>query len=162
MRTVEIQDVLLQTYSKSRPLAITNYTFTTGYEADVVMVTPAGTVYEYEVKTSRSDFKKDFTKKGKHISLGKKTHEISPRMVGHTYPKAPTFFYYACVPGLIKKTEIPPYAGLVYVEKDSVKVIKPAPKLHNHKLPEKFQLNIGRVLSLRSIYGSSYLRYKHK
>ena len=162
MRTVEIQDVLLKEYYKSRPLCITNYSFTTGYEGDVVMVTPSGTVYEYEVKTSRADFKKDFTKVGKHMSLKKDKHVLTPRMVGHTYPKAPNYFFYACIPGLIKKEEIPSYAGLVYVHADSVEVIKQAPKLHSYKLPEKFKMNIARTLSIRTIFGSSYLRYKHK
>ena len=75
--------------------------------------------------------------------------------------KKPNYFYYAVPEGLIDKTEVPEYAGLVYVLPagetrtrdgglcDGFYVVKKAPKLHNGKytdeelnLAEKFYYNM--------------------
>ena len=75
--------------------------------------------------------------------------------------KKPNFFYYAVPEGLIDETEVPEYAGLIYVlpegEKktrggewcDGFYIVKKAPKLHNEKysdeelnLAEKFYYNM--------------------
>ena len=87
MNSKDIQDVLMiDNYSK--PLQITNYSGI-GFEADVLMITKAKLVYEYEIKTSRADFKKDFTKISKHkIYSDKKPHLVKQR----NYPKNQIIF----------------------------------------------------------------------
>ena len=157
MTSKELQDVLMvEMYSK--PIQITNYSGL-GFEADVLMVTRAGMVYEYEIKTSRTDFKKDFSKVAKHrIYSDKRLHLVKIR----NYPKKPNHFYYVCEEGLIKPSEIPKYAGLIYITKlGKVKVIKKAPKLHNYKFPDNMVWNIASTLTSRIKFGCSYIRHKH-
>lgn len=157
MNSKQIQD-LLMIFMDTKPIQITNYSGI-GYEADVLMVTKARMVYEYEIKTSRADFKKDFSKISKH----KIYSSDRPYMVKHrNYPKKPNHFYYVCTEGLIKPSEIPSYAGLIYISPEGfVRYIKKAPKLHNHKLPEGMIWNICSTLTARIKHGCSYIRFKH-
>ena len=157
MNSKDIQDVLMiDNYSK--PLQITNYSGI-GFEADVLMITKAKLVYEYEIKTSRADFKKDFTKISKHkIYSDKKPHLVKQR----NYPKKPNYFYYVCVEGLIKVSEIPPYAGLIYITKEGYsKEIKKAPRLHSYKFPDSMVWQIATTLTARIKFGCSYIKHKH-
>lgn len=57
-------------------------------------------------------------------------------------PLIPNRFYYACPKGLIDKKDIPEYAGLIYVDRYSFKIIKKAPLIHK----EKIKQNINRIL----------------
>lgn len=159
MKTTEIQDALLTEYHSLRPLALTNYSGVTGYEADVIMISNSGFSYEYEIKTSRADFKKDFSKISKHKHLQNPT--IKPGKYSRNYPYAPNYFYYVCVEGLIKPSEVPKYAGLIYIVNNIPKVIVKGKRLHTHKVPDKILKAVARVLSIRTVFGSSFLRYKH-
>ena len=158
MTSNQIQDILM-IENASKPVQITNYS-SVGFEADVLMITKSGMAYEYEVKTSRADFKKDFSKLSNHkIYSDKRPHLIKKR----NYPKKPNYFYFACMEGLIKKTEIPVYAGLVYIMPDNtLKVIKKAPRLHAYKFPPGMIWNIASTLTNRIKYGCSYIRHKHQ
>ena len=158
MKGVEIQESILKEYCLGKPLAITNYSGTTGFEADVLMVAKSGFAYEYEVKTSRSDFKKDFSKVAKHKHL---QNPKVPLRGKRGYPLAPNYFYYVCVDGLIRKDEIPKYAGLIHIVAGIPVIMVRAPRLHSHKLTEHLKQRIGTTLSFRSIFGSSYLRHAH-
>lgn len=157
MNSKEIQDVLML-YMDSKPIQITNYSGL-GHEADVLMVTKARMVYEYEVKTSRADFKKDFSKVQKHkIYSSDRPYLVRAR----GYPMKPNHFYYVCAEGLIKPSEIPKYAGLIYITTEGfVHYIKKAPKLHSYKLPEGMIWNICSTLTARIKHGCSYIRHKH-
>ena len=157
MNSKEIQD-LLMIFMDSKPIQITNYSGL-GHEADVLMVTKARMVYEYEIKTSRADFKKDFSKVRKHqIYSSDRPYLLKYR----NYPLKPNHFYYVCVEGLIKPTEIPKYAGLIYITTEGfVHYIKKAPKLHSYKLPEEMIWNICSTLTARIKHGCSYIRHKH-
>lgn len=44
--------------------------------------------------------------------------------------RLPGKFFFACPDGLIKLSEVPDYAGLIYVKGSSARVVKPAPFLH--------------------------------
>lgn len=156
MRGVEIQDSILREYLTGKPLAITNYTGITGFEGDVMMVAKSGFVTEYEVKTSRADFKKDFSKIAKHKHLLKPSLKLRRK-----YPLTPNYFYYVCIDGLIAKSEIPAYAGLIHIVDGEPKIIVRAKRLHSMKLTPELKDRLGRTLSLRTVYGSSYLRHKH-
>ena len=147
---------MIESYTK--PIQITNYSGI-GYEADVLMITKAGLAYEYEVKTSRADFKKDFSKSAKHeVYSDTRPHLIRRR----NYPLKPNYFYYVCEENLIKLTEIPKYAGLIYITKDKkLKVIKKAPKLHTYKVPDPMIWNICSTLTARIKFGCSYIKHKH-
>ena len=145
------------------------------WESDKLIQTRSGLFYEFEIKVSRSDFKNDFKhKEDKHVILEGK-EEFLPsygkildenKHIWEKYyrvadKKKPNYFYYAVPEGLIDKTEVPEYAGLVYVLPagetrtrdgglcDGFYVVKKAPKLHNGKytdeelnLAEKFYYNM--------------------
>ena len=64
--------------------------------------------------------------------------------------KLPNYFFYAVPEGMIDEDEVPPYAGLVYVNQyGSITTVKKAPQLHDEKysdvqlnLSEKFYYNM--------------------
>jgi hypothetical protein len=113
------------------------------FECDFMSITKAGFLTEFEIKQSKSDFKRDFTDKlVKHEWLkGKRTGELlvestlttqstykdiivdtpTPNFIGlrknikmDEY-QGPNYFYYVCPENLIEVESIPDYAGLFYV-----------------------------------------------
>ena len=99
------------------------------WEMDVMVIKGTGYVYEYEVKVSHSDFKADFKKKHygrfKHDKL-KAGKEPCNR------------FFFVCPDGMIKESECPVYAGLIYYDQDlrKFKTVKNAPILHRNKFKD--------------------------
>ena len=74
-----------------------------GYEeSDLISVTKAGYIYEYEIKISRADFKADF-KKGRHERLKNDLTQWR------------TCFWFVTPVGLVRPDEIPDYAGHIEV-----------------------------------------------
>ena len=131
------------------------------WEADVLRIRRSGMVYEYEVKTSRADYFNDFKKefggrwtplRNKHKELADGTRECNR-------------FFFVVPENLIKKDEVPPYAGLVYYKE--YKDYKG--EMHGHFNPisqgklirKKFPIDyetIARKLSFRE----HILRMKHR
>ncbi|MEE9408203.1 MAG: hypothetical protein V3V28_09025 [Polaribacter sp.] len=74
-------------------------------------------------------------------------------------PKVPNKFYYAVPEGLISKEEVPIYAGLLYINENSIKEIKKAPFIHKEKLDlTKVLLDKFHYLSLRQKNEISFLK----
>lgn len=128
------------------------------WESDIVSVTKAGYVYEYEIKLTKADFKKDFEKKEKHEILKNGCRDLSEwekRIIENPYYRQekskfkltfdkklicsrPNYFFYACPDGLIKPEEVPEYSGLVYLnDRCGNSIIKKTPLLHKDKITEK-------------------------
>ena len=140
-----IQKVL--SHFLTAPLYDVDNLYVFSWESDKLLKTRAGYFYEFEIKISRADYKNDFkNKRYKHNILGSCFSD------GH---KKPNYFYYAVPEGLIDVSEVPEYAGLVYILDDSVlsfshiRIIKKAPLLHKEKyddgqlgLGEKFYYNM--------------------
>ena len=102
------------------------------WESDFVYITKSDIVFEFEIKTSKADFKNDFkNKQNKHLLLEDKN--IEPK-------KKPNYFYYVVPENLISVEDIPEYAGLVYVINyyPFLEFVKKAPKLHNNKCDADF------------------------
>ena len=148
------------------------------WESDKLIWTKSGYIYEFEIKISRSDFKNDFKhKKEKHIVLAStidrdKAKEIqmslfeqkeqenrhwSREMLERRYgdidamakgKRMPNYFYYAVPTGMLEPNEVPPYAGLIYIDseyryvKQSYRIVKEAPQLHKTKYTDA-ELNLG-------------------
>lgn len=119
------------------------YVFT--WESDKLIWTRTGYIYEFEVKTSRQDFKNDLRNKPeKHARLNEefsgekpdgdeldRLREYYNRHHKHTTTReetlglydregqrqghTPNYFYYATPENLVKEEEIPAYAGLIYI-----------------------------------------------
>lgn len=84
------------------------------WESDYWSMTAEGVTREYEIKISRSDYFKD-AQKEKH----QRTEDGA------------NFFYYVCPKDLIKKEEVDPKYGLIYVsEWGSCSIVKRPLKLH--------------------------------
>ena len=148
------------------------------WESDKLIWTKSGYIYEFEIKISRSDFKNDFKhKKEKHIVLAStidrdKAKEIqmslfeqkeqenrhwSREILESRYgdidamvkgKRMPNYFYYAVPTGMLEPDEVPPYAGLIYIDseyryvKQSYRIVKEAPQLHKTKYTDA-ELNLG-------------------
>lgn len=146
-----IQAVLLR-YTldeKHHVLAVPNSTVLFNWEADLVSVTKAGLVHEYEVKLSLADYRRDFGKKWKHASLQDQMW------------RSPNYFWYV-TSGF--EIEPPEYAGwLEIVDTRSGRGLivhnhKEAPRLHSKKVTEKQTETIGHLLAyrLKNLYHSVY------
>ncbi len=86
-------------------------------ESDFVTVTRAGYLHEYEIKLTRSDYKRDRKKlRHKHLS-----GEMDLRWTGK-----PAQFWFVTPPELIDLDELPEYAGLIEIA-DYVRVIRQGP-----------------------------------
>lgn len=124
-------------------------TYLGSWEADIFEVTKSGYLYEYEVKISRADFKKDAEKERRYFS-GEKISKFNQLREG----KRVNHFYYLVPDGLISVDEVPEFAGLIYVDTKYAnpyfKTIKQAPKLSADKITEK------RFMKL---YESCYYRF---
>lgn len=96
-------------------------------ESDFFCVSTSGYVVEVEIKISKSDFKNDFKKT---LSSGVNKHQNLKSSA--TYK--PNKFYFAVPEGLIKKEDVPDYAGLIYVKSSATSyVVKEAKFLHKTK-----------------------------
>lgn len=128
-----------------------------GYEEmDVMTVTKAGLITEFEVKASRSDFFNDFKSKPvKHRALaGGGSNE---GYIGYLAARVPNYFYFAVPAGLVNTNEVPQYAGLIYFTKFQLRdnpgqeyieyeIVKKAPKLHADKIDETTIRRIAKTL----------------
>lgn len=87
-------------------------------------------ITEYEIKVSRSDFRADFKKVKKH-ELIKDGFELKCN-----FKSIPNYFYYATPPGLIDRSEIPKYAGLIELGIGN-RIVKKAPKIHDFEITDE-------------------------
>jgi hypothetical protein len=99
------------------------------WESDLLFKNQQGSIYEIEIKTSLSDYLKDFeNKKKKHKELSVNRNNV------------PAYFYFLVPTEIVDKIEVPEYCGLyAYTEYQcrergiviDTYIIKEAPKLTN-------------------------------
>lgn len=158
MNESTMQAVLLRWVmeQKNHEIAIPNLTMMYRWEADVISVTKAHLVHEFEIKVSRSDFLAD-KKKFKHEFLSQHI----------TW--SPNYFWYATWDIEIAEGELPAYAGWLTISSSSrarfgfeVRTKKPAPLLHSEKMRDKDRSRVSRWLSykLKNMYQQVYLTNK--
>ena len=175
MKTNEIADIVIKSLlRRGFPIFLTSYEGQGIWEADVFGVNRNGYTYEYEIKRSRADFKAEFrNKKAKHERFAARR---STRMydewkngkrTGDKYELIimPNRYFFICPDGLIKPEEVPEYAGLIYADHryyDSMVEVKKAPLLHRNKANSRVYERVATILSMRTIFGSSYMTYLKK
>lgn len=120
-------------FSKYYPIAPNVYIY--NWESDLLAINKeTGYITEYEIKISRADFKADFKKNKKHEMLEKSFKSKNEKDL-------PNHFYYVTSPGLLDKSEIPSYAGLIEIG-SSVRFLKRAPILHKNKIDNGFEIQL--------------------
>lgn len=143
MKESDVQNALYTELFTSCHIIIPNFHPRFWYECDIYAVTKAGYAREYEVKLSRADFKND--KKNKT----RKHSRLKERDAG-----GPTQFYYVVPELMIKKTEIPKYAGLYYIHECGnggviLMKVKEAPRLSRKKVNRSQLMKICRAFYFR-------------
>jgi hypothetical protein len=134
----DIQIALFHYCHAKRHVYMTPNVYLYDWESDFISLTKAGTVWEYEIKTSRQDFKKDAGKVGRHQGLetGSRDPDEDERRSlssggyywdwirkkmdasGRIAVRRPNYFFYVVPEGLISIDEVPKYAGLIYVKQE--------------------------------------------
>lgn len=119
------------------------------YESDLLIFKENGSVFEIEIKVSRSDFFADFKKGLKHNCLKEGgfitenvrfardvNKKLNKYLKGDFVPTPiPNRFYFAVPDDLIKVDELPDYCGLFYVSQNGfVRKIKESKILTKEKI----------------------------
>lgn len=110
------------------------------WECDYWAMTEAGETREFEIKISRSDYFAD-QKKDKHKSL-----------------EGANFFYYVCPHGLIKKEEVDPKYGLMYISPQGrISIEKKPRRLNNNKFENWKMLANKFYWKFRALWRQKYI-----
>lgn len=127
--------------SKRHPVTIDNCGACTIGKADLLSVTKARFVHEFEVKCTASDFRREFeTKDTKHRRL---------RTADNRLMALPNYFWFATPDGLLAPGDIPDYAGLITVARGRCTVQIEAPRIHSSNLTDRDRRYIERGLTHR-------------
>lgn len=155
-----VQDVLTDKFclDKKHELVVPNIT-TIGefWEADLMSMTKSLFLHEFEIKTTRSDWLKEYRiitegrddgcKLRRAVSLHK---QFNSNVDQRTCPN----YFWVCAPsGVVHDDELPSYAGMIEIynfrKKDRIKVIKSAPRLHTGKCSDKMIASMYRSLNFK-------------
>jgi hypothetical protein len=135
-----------------------NFQTSTLPECDLISVNPQGLLCEWEIKISRSDFQADFRKERKHRCLALGQGRVARRRGSALEYQFLTcsYFSYACPAGLLRESDLPPYAGLVWVHPDGrIAVVRPAPTRHLYPADADILRRINHNLTQKFLYGCS-------
>ena len=137
-------------YEKSHSPISTRFTGMGLSECDVISVSKSDYIYEYEIKISRSDFKKDFIKeKHNHILNEKFTYARK----GEQLFRVCNYFNYVVPRDLISLDEVPEYAGLIYINEDfTFEIVKKPKLLHKTKATPEFIRQLAHNLSCKLVF----------
>ena len=140
-------------YLKGHSPISTHFTGLGLQECDVITISKSDFIYEYEIKISRADFKKDFNKtKHSLITEGKFIKELKNEILY----LVPNYFYFVVPENLISIDEIPIYAGLIYITKtQEFNIIKKAPIIHKIKASNDFIRTLAHQLTCKLVFKPS-------
>lgn len=139
MKDINLVELFLPGFVCSKPSDIIVHNFyLNSFEADMLRITDSGALYEFEIKMSRSDFFNDFKKKryGKHKHEELKEGNLTPN-----------YFCFVCPKGMIKKEEVPDYAGLIEFER----------RINNHNV---LYLNFYHVKKAKRLHKRKFEDYR--
>ncbi len=137
-------------YEKSHSPITTRFTGMGLQECDVISVSKSDYIYEYEIKISRADFKKDFIKEKHTHIINEKYTKVSK---GELVYLLPNYFNYITPRDLVTVDEVPEYAGLIYINEDfTFEVIKKPRLLHKTTANQEFIRKLAHNLSCKLIF----------
>ena len=152
MDTKEIQKLICIQEVLKFNIPCENVSFFFHGEADVLSLNRNKYISEFEVKISKSDFKAEKKKVTKWMFFEMRTET-----------HIPNYFWYVCNEGLIQISEIPIYAGLMYVVNGELEIIKKPLLLHKKKADtERIMTKFCKVMSERIHLGNCRLTYENK
>ena len=155
MTELDIQNCLYREFVKRGHRLIVPNSCVCGWEADLISVTKAGFIHECEIKITASDFRADGKKKKfddiTAYASGQRKHRQQCLRFETTIAQPANFFWYAVPTGLVTVTDLPGFAGLIYVEDlcRRVEIVKKAPRLHRDKIAERHIEQLTRNLMIR-------------
>ena len=142
--------LVMYLYEKSHSPITTRFTGMGLQECDVISVSKSDYIYEYEIKISRQDFKKDFIKEKHSHILNEKFTYIRK---GDQLFRVCNYFNYVGPKDLVSIDEVPTYAGLIYINDDfSFEVVKKPILLHKTKATTGFIRQLAHNLSCKLIF----------
>lgn len=109
-------------------------------ESDLISVTQAGRVHEFEIKTSEADFNREFRDK-------ERKHEILEEGRNPEGKCPPNYFWF--VTPTTADVEIPEYAGHLTVCVSGCEVQKKAPTLHSGNITDRAREYLERGITVR-------------
>ena len=116
-------------------------------ESDLLSVTPAGLVHEFEIKLSKQDFLRDFEdKKYKHRIL----EQGGRKVFGEDELRSkdlPNYFWFATSSRL--DVDIPEYAGHAQFSCSGCEIKKDAPRLHSENITDRARKYLERGITVR-------------
>ena len=121
-----------QCVQRSHKIAVPNVMRGFG-ESDLVTVTRADYLHEFEIKLSRSDFRADF--RNKHHKHRLYSGELEAQAYQQRW--IPNHFWFVAPKGMLQADEIPEYAGLIEIDDRLVVSDRiDAPRLHKRKVDD--------------------------
>jgi len=145
-------------YLKGHSPISTRITISEMQECDVISISKANYIYEYEVKISRSDFKADFNKEKHKLMLERRCVKDrlikeNNQMVKDTLYLTPNYFNFVVPTGLVSVEDVPEYAGLIYCDENlNFEVIKKAPLIHKTKASYNFIRQLSHNLTCKLVF----------
>lgn len=110
MNSNEIQQGLICfARANTSDIVVPNY-YIGRYECDLLKITKVGHLYEYEIKVSRADFKKDAEKAYRSYRTGETVTKHTEILNGKRCHR----FYFVVPEGLVNPAEVPDGFGLIY------------------------------------------------
>ena len=142
--------LVMYLYEKSHSPITTRFTGMGLQECDVISVSKSDYIYEYEIKISRQDFKKDFLKEKHNHILNEKFTYVRK---GEQLFRVCNYFNYVVPKDLISVEEVPEYAGLIYINEDfTFEIVKKPKLLHKVKATPDFIRQLAHNLSCKLIF----------
>lgn len=152
--------------SAGHDLIVPNTSMAFGWESDLVSVTSAGYLCDYEIKTSRADWLRelraaDSTQVKERDRSKWRRHQIlcgehpKPCVDRRGDVHAPSRFWVVAPEGVVHNSELPAYAGLILVRPHErvpmleLEKARQAPMLHRNKASTRDVRTLARGLMLR-------------
>jgi len=142
--------LVMHLYEKAHSPITTRFTGMGLAECDVVSISKAGYIYEYEIKTSRLDFKRDFIKEKHQNMLNENCTKVYR---GEQLWLTANYFTFVTPEGLIQQDEVPEYAGLMWISESGEFTVVKKPKLiHKTKADERFIRQLAHNLTCKLVF----------
>jgi hypothetical protein len=173
-KTMQARIIRYVLFKLSHDFVVTNTREIFQWETDVLSIDKAGLSYEFEIKTSRADYLKEFrsrTKKPKLELLDYCRNQIRLAKDYRAFGCVPNFFYY-----VTHEFDIEPPAWAGWIQTQLVEdhrcfaiqrtTKKRAPRLHSKKMDDQTIVQIAKHMAYRIEYAYSvahpWLEYKEQ